>query len=59
MEPKDLKNSNVELSGTHFEPETINDQNVTEVAEAQDEVTEPQETVEETVIDHPPHNKFL
>ena len=51
MEPKDLKNSNVELSGTHFEPETINDQNVTEVAEAQDEVTEPQETVEKTVIE--------
>lgn len=51
MEPKDLKNSKVELSGTHAEPETINDQNVTEVAEEQNEVTEPQETVEEAVIE--------
>ncbi|HEY3369332.1 MAG TPA: DUF349 domain-containing protein, partial [Prolixibacteraceae bacterium] len=41
----------VELSGTPAEPETINDQNVTEVAEVQNEVTEPQEAVEETVIE--------
>jgi len=51
MEPKDLKNSKVELSGTAVEPETIDDQIVTEVAEEQNEVTEPQETVEETVIE--------
>lgn len=51
MEPKDLKNSNVELSGAPAEPETINDQNVTQVAEEQNEVTEPQETVEEAVIE--------
>ena len=51
MEPKDLKNSKVELSGTPAEPETVNDQNVTEVAKAQNEVTEPQETVEKTVIE--------
>jgi len=51
MEPKDLKNSEVELSGTSVEPETIIDQNVTEEAEVQNEVTEPQETVEETVIE--------
>ncbi|HAH24287.1 MAG TPA: DUF349 domain-containing protein, partial [Prolixibacteraceae bacterium] len=49
MEPKDLKNSKVELSGAQVEPETINDQNVTEVAEVPNEVTEPQETVEATV----------
>ena len=51
MEPKDLKNSNVELSGAPVEPETINDQNVTEVADVPNEVTEPQETVEQTVIE--------
>ena len=51
MEPKDLKNSTVELSGALAEPETINDQDVTEIDEAQNEVTEPQETVEETVIE--------
>lgn len=48
MEPKDLKNSQVELSGAQVEPETINDQNVTEVAEVSTDVTEPQETVEAT-----------
>ena len=51
MEPKDLKNSKDELSGAPAEPETINDQIVTEVAKEQNEVTEPQETVEETVIE--------
>ena len=52
MEPKDLKNSKVELSGTQVEPETINDQDVAEVAEEQievAEVTESEETVAETV----------
>ena len=49
MEPKELKNSRIELSGALVEPETINDQNVTEVADVQNEVTEPQETVAETV----------
>jgi len=49
MEPKDLKNSEVELSGTPVEPETINDQDVTEAPAEQNEVTEPQETVEPLV----------
>ena len=49
MEPKDLKNSEVELSGAPVEPETINDQTVTEAPEVQNEVTEPQETVEPLV----------
>ncbi|MBW8331874.1 MAG: DUF349 domain-containing protein [Prolixibacteraceae bacterium] len=52
MEPKDLKNSKVELSGAQVEPETINDQDVAEVAEKQievAEVTESEETVAETV----------
>ncbi|MDP3432528.1 MAG: hypothetical protein Q8T04_06130, partial [Bacteroidota bacterium] len=52
MEPKDLKNSKNELSGTQVEPETINDQDVAEVAEEQievAEVTESEETVVETV----------
>lgn len=40
MEPKDLKNSNAELSGTHAEPETTNDQFVTESDVEQPEVTE-------------------
>lgn len=40
MEPKDLKNSNAELSGTHAEPETTNDQFVTESNVEQPEVTE-------------------
>ncbi|HEX7584198.1 MAG TPA: DUF349 domain-containing protein [Prolixibacteraceae bacterium] len=50
MEPKDLKNSVAELSGALVEPETINDQNVTEVAEIQPEVTEIAE-VEEAVAE--------
>ena len=44
MEPKDLKNSKVELSGTLVEPETINDQDVAEIAEEQNEVTKVAET---------------
>ncbi len=50
MEPKDLKNSKVELSGTQVEPETINDQDVAEVAEEQIEVAEVTES-EETAIE--------
>lgn len=49
MEPKDLKNSDVELTGAQAEPETTNDQTVANLAEEQNEVTEPQETVEATV----------
>lgn len=44
MEPKDLKNSEVELSGALVEPEIVNDQYVAEVAEAE-------VTVEETVAE--------
>lgn len=51
MEPKDLKNSEVELSGAANEPETVNDQNVTEVADEQNEVTVPQEAVEKPVTE--------
>lgn len=54
MEPKDLKNSKNELSGTQVEPETINDQDVAEVAEEQievAEVTESEEAVVETVTE--------
>jgi hypothetical protein len=54
MEPKDLKNSKTELSGAQVEPETINDQDVAEVAEEQievAEVTESEETVVETVTE--------
>jgi len=40
MEPKDLKNSNVELSGAPVEPETINDQIVAEETVEQSEVIE-------------------
>jgi hypothetical protein len=43
MEPKDLKNSEVELSGAQVEPETVNDQ---EVAEASTEKAEVIEVVE-------------
>lgn len=39
MEPKDLKNSEVELSGAQVEPETINDQEVAEVVAETAEVT--------------------
>jgi hypothetical protein len=40
MEPKDLKNSNVELTGALTEPETANDQFVTEEYVDSSEVTE-------------------
>lgn len=40
MEPKDLKNSNVELTGALTEPETANDQFVTEECVDSSEVTE-------------------
>jgi len=40
MEPKDLKNSKVELSGAQVEPETVNDQNITEESVGQVEVIE-------------------
>ena len=40
MEPKDLKNSEVELSGAQVEPETVNDQDVTEESVDQAEVIE-------------------
>ena len=52
MEPKDLKNSNAELSGAPVEPETVNDQNVAdEAAEAVEvaNVSEVEEIVEEAV----------
>jgi len=39
MEPKDLKNSEVELSGAQAEPETVNDQIVAEEPVAQTEAT--------------------
>lgn len=39
MEPKDLKNSEVELSGAQAEPETVNDQVVAEEPVAQTEAT--------------------
>ncbi len=40
MEPKDLKNSEVELSGAQVEPETVNDQNIAEESVGQVEVIE-------------------
>jgi len=40
MEPKDLKNSVIELSGALVEPETVNDQNVAEESVEQTEVIE-------------------
>ncbi|MBW8327385.1 MAG: DUF349 domain-containing protein [Prolixibacteraceae bacterium] len=40
MEPKDLKNSKVELSGAPVEPETVNDQIVAEETVEQSEVIE-------------------
>mgnify|MGYP000571312928 CR=1 FL=1 len=40
MEPKDLKNSKVELSGAQVEPETVNDQNIAEESVDQVEVIE-------------------
>ena len=48
MEPKDLKNSEVELSGAQVEPETVNDQNIAEESAGQVEVIEVDE-VEPTV----------
>lgn len=54
MEPKDLKNSKVELSGAQVEPETVNDQNITEEPIAQVEVIEVDEVetaVEEVAIE--------
>ena len=46
MEPKDLKNSDVELTGASNEPEAVVDQNVAEVAEDKAEVAEVVETEE-------------
>ncbi len=40
MEPKDLKNSEVELSGAQVEPETVNDQNIADESVEQVEVIE-------------------
>ncbi|MGE5428629.1 MAG: DUF349 domain-containing protein [Methylococcaceae bacterium] len=51
MEPKDLKNSEVELSGAQAEPETNDDRTVTELPEEKNEVTEPQETAEPAVAE--------
>jgi hypothetical protein len=51
MEPKDLKNSEVELSGTPAEPETNDEQTVTEMPEVVNEVTEPQEAAEPAVAE--------
>jgi hypothetical protein len=54
MEPKDLKNSEVELSGAQVEPETVNDQNITEESVGQVEVIEVDEVenaVEEVAQD--------
>lgn len=48
MEPKDLKNSEVELTGAQAEPETTNEQIVANLAEERNGVTEPQEAVVET-----------
>ncbi len=49
MEPKDLKNSEVELSGTPVGPETVNDQIVANDSELQNDVAEVVEAVEEVV----------
>lgn len=46
MEPKDLKNSDVELTGASNEPEAVVDQNVAEVTEDKAEVAEVVETEE-------------
>ncbi len=46
MEPKDLKNSPVELSGTPVEPETVNDQIVAEETVEQPEAIEVAEVVD-------------
>lgn len=57
MEPKDLKNSKVELSGAPVEPETINDQIVAEETVEQSEVIEVAEVenaVEEVVEESAP-----
>lgn len=50
MEPKDLKNSEVELSGAPVGPETVNEQIVAEEAVEQPEVIEVAE-VEETIAE--------
>ena len=47
MEPKDLKNSEVELSGAQITPEAINDQEVAEVVAETTEVAEVESTVTE------------
>ena len=52
MEPKDLKNSVVELSGAPVEPETVNDQDVAEETVEQSEVievVEDEKAVEEVI----------
>ncbi|MDP3642832.1 MAG: DUF349 domain-containing protein [Bacteroidota bacterium] len=52
MEPKDLKNSVIELSGALVEPETVNDQDVAEETVEQSEVievTEVENAVEEEI----------
>ena len=57
MEPKDLKNSEKELSGAQVEPETVNDQidaeatDVAEVAEIEDSIEETAEVAEAVTID--------
>jgi Domain of Unknown Function (DUF349). len=55
MEPKDLKNSEVELSGAQAEPETVNDQVVAEepVAETEAAVVEEVENPVAEVITEP------
>jgi hypothetical protein len=50
MEPKDLKNSEVELSGTPVGPETVNEQIIAEEAVEQPEVIQVAE-VEETIAE--------
>jgi hypothetical protein len=55
MEPKDLKNSEVELSGAQAEPETVNDQVVAEepVAETEAAVVEEVESPVAEVVTEP------
>jgi hypothetical protein len=57
MEPKDLKNSNVELSDTALVSETVDDQNIAEETVEQAEVIEVanvEDAVEEVVVDSAP-----
>lgn len=49
MEPKDLKNSEVELSGAQITPEAVNDQEVAEVVAETTEVAEVENAVAEVV----------